>query len=305
VDGLAAYHAITADLLRTHDELAAHGGLLRSPLVDYPFPLRCDGAPFFKAPWTWWVDECDRAVLLLMAQEGWKAAQKHMGPFNPEMHAVCEYLMGKAKPAGDWTFRALWADWQTRRPELFCINHGDAHAGNMMFDASPSSSSSAPSRRPLIMYDMQVVLVRPVMTDIGYFAMHASSSDAECDRLELPLLQRYFDAMPCVRALDAKQHEGEVDTSSERAALWADFMLLYRTTLIYHTFMLVGLASTIIMRNHDATNAARVRAGRVPLTVQDNPICRGLVQFIGRLQTKAKKHNLHQLCAQWSGHADQ
>ena len=45
--------------------------------------------------------------------------------------------------------------------------------------------------------------------------------------------------------------------------------------------------------------------GRPPLTVQDNPICRGLVQFIRRLEGKAKKHNLHQLCEQWGGHADQ
>lgn len=114
--------------------------------------------------------------------------------------------------------------------------------------------------RAVVLVDWQAALCRAVTMDLSYFVLTSVTVEERAE-VEPRLIARYWAAHESRRL--AAGHPAR--TPAEAAAAHADFMLLYKASILYNLMVLFGMAWGVVERNLASLNDDNRKAGR-PIT---------------------------------------
>ena len=281
VDALVEYHQVMRGVEAQHFAHAEAGTPEHSPLLHYPQTLSasCLVRPSFLSTIR---EQAITAAVLTSSRRGWKLTLQY-----------CEFIQEETRQVGSWLFDssagissldAAWRQWMRVRPEFFSIAHGDVSVGNIMFREEGSG-------RPLVLFDHQLSAgSRPLPCDLAHFLLgNTSFCFAEAEVVEAVLLERYFRQIPQVAGM----------SRASREQAWEDYLLLYRTSLLYACILILGLSTPFYIDGWRDQNRKRT-AGEEEIPLAQWPMGRRLIGFAKRMQQKVKQHRLHEMCAEWT-----
>jgi hypothetical protein len=147
----------------------------------------------------------------------------------------------------------------------------------------------------VVLVDWQASLVRAVTLDLSYFVLTSVTVEERAE-VEPRLIARYWAAHEARRL--AAGHPPR--TTAEAAAAHADFMLLYKASILYNLMILFGMAWGIVERNLASLNDDNRKAGRPVVPFVEFGAAQFLLNIAQRSHDMILDHNILPLIKEWS-----